>query len=77
MNYERLIETVKVLVNDDSVYKKGLILVYSLKANKHKKLSEDFFYRITGGENDKYEYTEEFEVEIADIIIKFVIDDEG
>lgn len=76
MNYNKLIETVKVLVNDENVYKKGLTLVYSLSPNKHKKLSEDFFYRITGGQNDKYEYTEEFEVEIADIIIKFVIDNE-
>jgi hypothetical protein len=76
MNYDKLIETVKVLVNDENVYKKGLTLVYSMDADRHKRLSEHFFYKITGGKNDKYEYTEEFEVEIAEIIIKFVIDDE-
>jgi hypothetical protein len=77
MNYDKLIETVKVLINDDNVYKKGLMLVYKMDVKKHKKLCEHFYYKLTGGQGDDYQYTEELEIEIADIIIKFVVDEEA
>jgi len=76
MNYDKLIETIKVIVNDEAVYTKGLTMVYSMDAKKHKKISEHFFYKLTGDSNNKYEYTEEFEIEIAGILIKFVINNE-
>lgn len=76
MNYDALIETIKVMVNDENVYTKNLTMVYGMDAERHKKVSEHFFYKLTGDKNSKYEYAEEFEIEIAGILIKFVIDNE-
>jgi hypothetical protein len=75
MKYEILIQTISEIVNNELIYKKGLELVYKLDAKKHKKLSEHFFYKINGESNLEFEYTEEFEVEIGDILIKFIIDE--
>jgi len=77
MNYDKLIETIKIIVNEKDFYKEGLTLVYKIDPKRHKKLSEHFHYKITKNENNDYEYTEEFEIEIANIIIKFIIDDES
>jgi hypothetical protein len=75
MNYNTLIETIKIIINDDNFYTKGLTMVYSMDVEKHKKVSEHFFYKLSGDSNNNYEYTEEFEVEIGGILIKFVIND--
>jgi len=78
MKYEILIESVSEIVNNELIYKDGLELVYNLTAENHKKLSEHFFYKINkvnGESSDEYEYTEEFEVDIANILIKFVVKD--
>lgn len=76
MNYDILIETLKVIVNEDAVYKEGLTLVYSMDKVTHQKLSEHFFYKLTDNLNNDYKYTEEFEIEIEGILIKFVINDD-
>lgn len=75
MRYDTLIESVSEIVNNDLIIKEGLELIYKLNPENHKKLSEHFFYKINGETNKDYEYTEEFEVEIADLIIKFIIDE--
>ena len=76
MRYETLIKSISEIVNNELIIKDGLELVYTLDAEKHKKLSEHFFYKLNGESNEVFEYTEEFEVKIADIIIKFVINEE-
>jgi len=74
INYDNLMETLSEIYNNDKIYKKGLTMVYSLEPKLHRTLSEHFFYKINGNRDaTDYEYTEEFEVEIADILIKFVI----
>jgi len=75
MRYETLIQSVSEIVNNELIYKENLELVYKLSAKKHRKLSEHFFYKINGDTNEVFEHTEEFEVEIGGIIIKFVIDE--
>lgn len=75
MTYELLIQTVSEILNNDLIHKKGLELVYKLTPENHKKLSEHFFYKINGGVDVDYEYTEEFEVELGEIIIKFMINE--
>jgi hypothetical protein len=76
ITYEKLIESISEIVNNELIYKKGLELVYTLKPKHHKKLSEHFFYKINDDKNAEYEYTDEFEVDIADIVIKFIIDED-
>lgn len=75
MRYETLIQSVSEIVNNELINKEGLELVYKLGAKRHKKLSEHFFYKINTDTNEKFEHTEEFEVEMGGIIIKFVIDE--
>jgi hypothetical protein len=75
MKYETLIQSISEIVNNELIYKEGLELVYKLTPKKHEKLSEHFFYKINGNTDEKFEHTEEFEVEIADILIKFIIDE--
>jgi len=74
MTYETLIQSVSEIVNNDLIHKKGLELTYKLTPENHKKLSEHFFYKINESDAD-YEYTEEFEVEMGGIIIKFIINE--
>lgn len=76
MNYDTLIETMREIVNNESIYKDGLTMTYSLDNETHKKVSEHFFYKIMGNSKEEYEYSEEFEVEIADILIKFVVNEQ-
>ena len=75
MTYDILIQSVSEIVNNDLIHKKGLELTYKLNIENHKKLSEHFFYKINGETNEEYGYTEEFEVEIGNITIKFIIDE--
>jgi hypothetical protein len=75
MNYNILIETISEIVNNDSIYKKGLTLVYAVDEHLHKRLDEHFHYKTKAEEdndNDEFEHTDDFEVEIGGIIIKFI-----
>lgn len=73
MTYDKLIETVSEIVNNDLIYKDGLLLTYKMDSTSHRKLSEHFFYKVGNNDFDEFEYDDEFDVEIGDIIIKFVI----
>ena len=75
MRYDDLIQTISEIVNNDLINKNGLGLIYSLDEENHKNLSEHFFYKLNGDNNNIFEYTEEFEVEIGNMIIKFVINE--
>tara|TARA_R110000851_G_scaffold277247_1_gene430371 strand:- start:568 stop:792 length:225 start_codon:yes stop_codon:yes gene_type:complete len=73
MNYETLIRSVSEIVSNDLIHKDSLTLVYALEANNHKKLSEHFYYKLKNTQTTDFEYTEEFDVQIADITIRFII----
>jgi len=72
MKYETLIETIREIANNELIHKKGLTLVYSLDEEFHRKLDEHFHYQTNDSNIDDFESTDEFEVEIAGIIIKFI-----
>ena len=76
MDYNTIIETVKEIVNNDIIYKEGLTLVYKLDDKFHKQLDEHFFYQTKSNEHSEFEHSDDFEVEIGGIIIKFVKDEE-
>ena len=76
MTYEILINSVSEIFNNDLIYKDKLTLTYKLDVDNHKKLSEHFYYKMNlNNDGENYEYSEEFEVEIGGIIIKFIIDE--
>jgi len=71
MNYEQLIETVSLMVENEKIYKKGLTLVYVLTEKNHKQMNEQLFYKSNPA-TAKFVLADEFEVEVEGIIVKFI-----
>jgi hypothetical protein len=71
MRYEDLISTVTSIVNDETIYKEGLVLVYLLNERNHIQMNEELFYK-SNPSTAQFEPTEEFEAEIGGILIKFI-----
>lgn len=71
MTYEKLIETVSLILENNNIYKNGLTLTYTLSHKNHKAMNEELFYK-TNPPNVNLILTDEFEVEIEGILIKFV-----
>ncbi len=71
MRYEDLIATVSEIVENDNIYKPGLILVYELTENRHKEMDEHLFYKANP-EEAKFEHKEVVEVEIGGVIVRFI-----
>jgi len=72
MTYDDLINSVSAIVNDETILKKGLVLMYYLDAETHRKMNEELFYR-SNPITEKLVPNEEFEVELGGLIVKFVI----
>lgn len=72
MTYDDLINSVSAIVNDETILKKGLVLMYYLDVETHKKMNEELFYR-SNPITEKLIPNEEFEVELGGLIVKFVI----
>ena len=70
MDYNKLIETVSAIFENENIEKKGLSLSYELNPKNHKAMTEQLFYK-SNSPTDKCVYTDIFEVEIAGILIKF------
>ena len=45
MKYEDLITTVTTIVNDETISKRGLVLMYNLDETSHNKINEELFYK--------------------------------
>jgi len=71
MTYQQLIETVSEILENEKLYKKGLILTYELDENNHRKMNEELFFRANPI-NSGFTPTDEFEVEIGGILVKFI-----
>ncbi len=71
MNYEELIETVSLMVENEKIYKQGLSLIYVLNEKNHKQMNEQLFYK-SNPITTKFIPSDEFEVELGGIIVKFI-----
>lgn len=71
MTYEQLIETLSELVENEKVYKSGLILVYELDEKNHKQMNQQLFYKSNPA-TAKFTPSDVFEVEISGILVRFV-----
>ena len=71
MTYDKLIETVSLILENDNIYKDGLTLTYLLTPKKHKSMNEQLFYKSNPPSANPI-LTDEFEVEIEGIIVKFI-----
>lgn len=71
MTYDKLIKTVSEIVDNENIDKEGLCLVYYLGLINHKKMNETLFYK-SNPITTKFLPTDEFEVEIGGILVKFL-----
>lgn len=71
MTYEQLIETISLIVENDKIYKNGLTLVYTLDKHLHEALNQQIFYK-SNHIQDNLILSDEFEVMINNILIKFI-----
>lgn len=71
MNFEKLIETISEILENEKIEKYGLVLTYQLHPKAHLAMNLELLQKING-QNENFEPTDEFEVEIGGILIKFV-----
>lgn len=71
MNFEKLIETISEILENEKIEKYGLVLTYQLHPKAHLAMNLELLQKING-QNANFEPTDEFEVEIGGILIKFV-----
>lgn len=71
MKYEDLIETISEMVENTKIYKTGLTLAYTLSEKNHRQMNEQLFYK-SNPLTAKFEASDEFEVEIGGVIVKFI-----
>jgi hypothetical protein len=70
MKYQKLIETISLILDNEKIEKRGLTLCYELPQNELLALNEEIFY-LTNPFSTKFEPSDEFEVLIGSILIKF------
>jgi hypothetical protein len=75
MTYEILIKSVSEIINNDLIYKEGLILEYKLNDELHEKLNEHFYYKTDTKDEINFENTDEFEVELGGVLVRFIKDE--
>lgn len=71
MKYEDVIRTVSEIVDNELIYKKGMVLEYALDTKAHKDMDEHLFYKCNP-RDAKFEHQEVVEVEIGGILVRFV-----
>lgn len=71
MKYDVLLETVSEIVKNEKIHKNGLMLIYELNEVLHKKMNEELFYK-SNPPTEKCVYTDEYEVELGGVLVKFV-----
>jgi hypothetical protein len=71
MKYEDIITTVTSVVNDETIYKKGLILTYELSEENHTNLNEEIFYMFNKM-TETFTPNDEFEIAIGGVIVKLI-----
>ena len=71
MRYEELIETISEIMNNPKIKTNGLFLTYYLPEKEHRQMNEDLFYR-SNPINTYLPLSDEFEVQIDGLLIKFI-----
>jgi hypothetical protein len=71
MNFEKLIETVSEILENEKIEKYGLGLTYHLHPKAHLAMNLELQHKIHGHDSE-FKPTDEFEVEIGGIVINFV-----
>lgn len=71
MDYNKLIATISVMLEHEDIETEGLTLVYKLAEDKHNKMNQELYYK-TNPIKANFEPSDEFEVEIGGVLVKFI-----
>lgn len=71
MKFEDLVKSVSEMHNNENIIIEGLTLVYTLPEKKHRQIHEEIFYKNFPPDKAP-ELTDEFLVEMGNIIVKFI-----
>lgn len=71
MKYEDIISTVSEIIENDKIFKKGIILTYMLEEKNHIELNHVLFYK-SNPITTKFEPSDEVEVELGGIIVRLI-----
>jgi hypothetical protein len=71
MTYEKLISTMTSIINDETIEKEGLIMVYELNEKRHRQMNEELFYK-SNPMTAEFKPADEFEVDFEDVKVKFI-----
>lgn len=71
MDYNKLIETISEVVNNEKILKTNLTLVYELPEKLHKQMDEELFYKTNGNETE-FQHKDEVELEVSNLKIKLI-----
>ena len=71
MTYEKLISTMTSIINDETIEKEGLTIVYELNDKRHRQMNEELFYK-SNPTTAEFKPADEFEVDFEDVKVKFI-----
>ena len=71
MTYDKLIETVSEIYNNDNILKEGLVVEYNLPEPEYKAIEEYFYYKYNNAPLTQIVHIPQFEVEIGGILVRF------
>ena len=71
LNYENIIETISAIVENEAIYKDGMVLEYTLPERHHEKMDEHLFYKVHD-RDALFEHREVIEVEMAGVNIRII-----
>jgi hypothetical protein len=74
MHYDDIIRTVSEIVDNDNIYKEGMVLEYKLDHKRHKDMDEHLFYK-SNPNGGNFQYSDKIEVEIGGILVRFIKED--
>lgn len=69
MNYEKLILSMSLIIENENIETKGLTMVYNLSKEDHINLNVDLYYKTN--QQEDFNPEEDFEVVVGDILVKF------
>jgi hypothetical protein len=71
MDYQKLIKTVSLIVENKEIETQGLTLTYFLDEKDHTRMNQELYYK-TNPVIANFIPSDEFEVEIGEILVKFI-----
>jgi hypothetical protein len=72
IKYDTILEMAMEIVDNKFIPKEGLVIIYELNDEHHRKLDEDFFYRINTNSNVEFIHNDIIEVNVGGIEFKFI-----